>query len=195
MDRVNYDTLVYVARSPRPRSRRSISAASRFGPSPYVVSQLTGAYQSVPDFLDTKHRSKPRPTPTPTLRASTLLPVSSTADTERMKHDAGLGVVPPGLPARPRAGADAPRSARLPDKSLARHLDRRRAKAKGLPDSYAAKAAQRSTTPEIGPALDRQIAQTKAMRAMATHDAGVWKLKDGEAYLRGVRCIPPRRRT
>ena len=29
---------------------------SSYGPSPYVVSQLSGAYQSVPDFLDTKHR-------------------------------------------------------------------------------------------------------------------------------------------
>jgi uncharacterized protein (DUF885 family) len=30
--------------------------------------------------------------------------------------------------------------------------------------------------------MDRQIAQTKAMRATATPDAGLWKLKDGEAY-------------
>ena len=29
---------------------------SAFSRSPYVVSQLTGAYQNVPDFLDTKHR-------------------------------------------------------------------------------------------------------------------------------------------
>ena len=44
-------------------TRRSSAAIQAFdyggqsyGPSPYAVSQLTGAYQSVPDFLDTKHR-------------------------------------------------------------------------------------------------------------------------------------------
>ncbi len=30
--------------------------------------------------------------------------------------------------------------------------------------------------------MDRQIAQTKAMRAAAAPDAGLWKLRDGEAY-------------
>ncbi|MGD0143671.1 MAG: DUF885 family protein, partial [Rhizomicrobium sp.] len=32
------------------------------------------------------------------------------------------------------------------------------------------------------PALDRQIALVKEMQGHATHDAGVWKLKDGESY-------------
>ena len=54
LDRVNYDTLVYTG-----ESRAAFAAfdfgGSSFGPSPYVVSQLTGVYQTFPDFMDTKH--------------------------------------------------------------------------------------------------------------------------------------------
>ena len=35
---------------------------------------------------------------------------------------------------------------------------------------------------KVYPALDRQIALVKEMQAHATHDAGVWKLKDGDKY-------------
>src|SRR5581483_3899687 len=55
MDRVNYDTLVYVGES-RARLAPFPYGGSGYGASPYVVSQLTGVYQTVPDFLDTKHR-------------------------------------------------------------------------------------------------------------------------------------------
>ena len=67
-DRLDYDVVKY--------TRESSAAVQAFdfggggyGPSPYVVSQQTGAYQSVPDFLDTKHPVETTPpTPTPTCR-------------------------------------------------------------------------------------------------------------------------------
>jgi uncharacterized protein (DUF885 family) len=37
---------------------------------------------------------------------------------------------------------------------------------------------------KVYPALDRQIALVSDMQKRATHDAGVWKLPDGEAYYR-----------
>jgi uncharacterized protein (DUF885 family) len=55
MDRVNYDTVLYTREVTRDVMAFDFGG-SNFGPSPYAVSQLTGAYQSVPDFLDTKHR-------------------------------------------------------------------------------------------------------------------------------------------
>jgi len=42
--------------------------------------------------------------------------------------------------------------------------------------------AERIVNARVFPALDRQIAQVKAMRAVANSDGGVWRLKDGEAY-------------
>src|SRR5262249_13177201 len=54
-DRVSYDTVVYTRESSAAVQAFDFGGNS-YGPSPYVVSQLTGAYQSVPDFLDTKHK-------------------------------------------------------------------------------------------------------------------------------------------
>ena len=59
LDRVNYDTLVHVGES-RARLAPFPYGGFGFGPSPYVVNQLTGVYQTVPDFLDTKHRIETR---------------------------------------------------------------------------------------------------------------------------------------
>ena len=179
MDRVNYDTLVYVG-----ESRAAIAAfdfgGAAFGASPYVVSQLTGVYQSFPDFLDTKHTIE-----TPADCDAYLARLEAFAgqlddDTERMKHDAALGVVPPDF-ILDRALEQMGLFRTTAEKSLLVTSIAKRAKARGLSDSYAARAASIYDA-KIGPAMDRQIAQTKAMRATATPDAGLWKLKDGEAY-------------
>ena len=178
-DRVNYDTLVYVADS-RARVAAFDFGGSSFGPSPYVVSQLTGAYQSVPDFLDTKHKIETAADADAYVARMAAFAQQIDDNTDRMKHDAGLGVVPPDfLLDRALEQLSATRTAA--DKSLLVTSLSKRAKDKGLPDSYAAQAAKLYDD-KIGPALDRQIAQAKVMRASATHDAGLTKLKDSAAF-------------
>ncbi len=153
---------------------------SGYGPSPYVVSQQTGAYQSVPDFLDTKHKVE-----TAGDADAYLLRLRSFArqlddQTERMRHDAGAGVVPPDfildLTLDQMGKARVPSADALVVKSLAR-----RAAARGLDGHHAADAV-RLWDAEVLPALDRQIAETRRLRAHATHDAGVWKLPQGAAF-------------
>ena len=179
MDRINYDTLVYVGDS-RARVAAFDFGGSAFGPSPYPVSQLTGAYQSVPDFLDTKHRIENAADADAYISRLEAFAVQIDNNTDRMKHDAGLGITPPdfildlALVQLNALQVD-------PDKSLLVTSIARRAKEKGLPDSYAANAAK-IYADKISPALGRQIAEAKTQRAGATHDAGVWKIKDGEAY-------------
>ncbi|HEY1615790.1 MAG TPA: DUF885 family protein [Rhizomicrobium sp.] len=179
MDRVDYDTLHYVG-----ESRAAVNAfdfgGTSFGPSPYVVSQLTGAYQSVPDFLDTKHRIENAADAEAYLSRLEAFSVQLDDNTAKMEHDAGLGVVAPDFLLdltlqQLAATRTEPGKSRLVT-SLAT-----RAKAKGLADSFAGKAST-IYAEKIGPALDRQIAETKKLREHATHDAGVWKLKDGEAF-------------
>jgi uncharacterized protein (DUF885 family) len=179
MARVNYETLLYTI-----QSRAQVAAfdfgGTSFGPSPYVVSQLTGAYQSVPDFLDTKHRIENAADADAYLARLEGFAVQLNDDTERMKHDAAMGVSPPDfLLDTALAQLDATRT--TPDKSLLVTSIARRAKDKGLPDTYAAHAAG-IYNEKIGPALDRQIAQAKTLRAQAAHDAGVWKLKQGDSF-------------
>ncbi len=179
MDRVNYDTLVYIGDS-RARVAAFDFGGSAFGPSPYAVSQLTGVYQQVPDFLDTKHRIENAADADAYISRMEGFAVQLDNNTDRMKHDAAMGVVPPDF-ILDRTLEQMTATRTTADKSLLVTSIARRAKEKGLPDSYAANAAKIYDA-KIGPALDRQIAQAKSLRKTATPDAGVWKLKDGEGY-------------
>ena len=179
MDKVNYDTLVYVG-----ESRAAIAAfdfgGAAFGPSPYVVSQLTGVYQTFPDFMDTKHAIETAQDCEAYVSRLEAFAGQLDGNTQRMKHDAAEGVVPPDF-ILDRALEQMNALRTTADKSLLVTSIATRAKAKGLPDDHAKKAAAVYDA-RIVPAMDRQIAQTKAMRAAATSDSGIWKLKDGEAY-------------
>ncbi len=179
MERVNYDTLLYTGESRAAVAKFDFGGTS-FGPSPYVVSQLTGAYQSVPDFLDTKHRIENAADADAYLARLDAFAMQIDENTARMQHDAALGVVPPDF-LLDTALSQMTATRTTADKSLLVTSIARRTKEKGLADSYAAKAATIYNA-RIGPALDRQIAETRALRAHATHDAGLWKLKDGEAF-------------
>jgi uncharacterized protein (DUF885 family) len=179
MDRVNYDTLVYVGDS-RARVAAFDFGGSAFGPSPYAVSQLTGVYQQVPDFLDTKHRIETAADADAYISRLEAFAVQLDNNTERMKHDKGLGIQPPDF-ILDRALEQLTALRVAPDTSLLVTSIARRAKEKGLADSYAANAAK-IYSDKIAPALDRQIAEARILRASATHDAGVWKIKDGDAY-------------
>jgi len=179
-DQVSYDTVAYSLKSTAAVQAFAFGG-NAFGPSPYVVSQLTGVYQQVPDFLDTKHSIETREDAEAYLSRLAAFAAQLDANTARMKHDAALGVTPPdfmldltldqlGKTRTPTAAEN------LLVKSIAR-----RAAAKGLPAAYAADAA-RLYDERVGPALDRQIAEVRALRAHASHDAGLWRFKEGPAF-------------
>ncbi|MHB8283417.1 MAG: DUF885 domain-containing protein [Caulobacteraceae bacterium] len=178
-DKLNYDTIVYVRKGAAAVQAFDFGGAS-YGPSPYVVSQLTGAYQQVPDFLDTKHKIETAADADAYLARLSAFADQLDANTDRMRHDAGLGVVPPDFILD--TTLTQMEKTRVPaDQALVVTSIARRAKAKSLSDRYGVDAA-RIYTDKVGPALDRQIAQTKRLRAQATHDAGLWKLKEGAAF-------------
>jgi uncharacterized protein (DUF885 family) len=54
MDAVNYDTVEFVLDNQDETNRKFTYGAGAAGV-PYVLSQLSGAYQAMPDFLDTQH--------------------------------------------------------------------------------------------------------------------------------------------
>ena len=175
-DRLNYDVVLY--------SRRAAAAGDRFdyAGNPYVISQQNGAYQSTPDFLDTKHPLSTASAAEAWLSRLAAFAGQLDANTQRFTRDTAAKVVPAdflldltltqlgklALPAK---------DARLTQSFAAR------ARAKGLRDSYAAKAAALYDA-QVLPALTRQLDAVKAARVQATHDAGVWKLKDGDAFYR-----------
>jgi uncharacterized protein (DUF885 family) len=150
---------------------------------PYVVSQLTGAYQDVPDFLDNQHAIETDGDALAYLARVRQFAVALDQDTARLAHDAGQGAAAPDFAldaalTQLRALHDVAAA----DSSLVRSLARRAA-AKGLSPQHAADA-QRIFDAEVRPALARQIARVQQVRAGAAHDAGVWRLPHGEEIYR-----------
>lgn len=178
-DQVNYDTVLYTHRSAAAVQAFDFGATA-YGPTPYVISQQSGAYQSVPDFLDTKHPVNTAEDAEAYVARIEAFVVQLDQNTARQKHDAGLGVIPP----------DFILDTALTQMTLLRKAEglpmaveslRRRAEAKGLSSIYAANATE-VWNEAVLPALDRQIAQTQALRRRARHDAGVWHIPNGEGF-------------
>jgi uncharacterized protein (DUF885 family) len=149
--------------------------------SPHVVDQQSGAYSALPEFLDSQHKVATAADADAYLaRLHAMARVLGSED-ERIRRDAGAGVMPPDFILANAVGQQAdllkipPREARL-TQSLAR-----RAAEKKLPGDYGDRAAA-IVEKEIYPALARQLATLKGLQPKATADAGVWRLKDGDAY-------------
>jgi uncharacterized protein (DUF885 family) len=157
-------------------------------PNPYVVSQLGGAYYQVPDFLDTSHPIHAATDADFYLSRLQDFATNLDQETERVRHDAAAGVVPPDFILDKTLGnLRQLRATPAEQTTLVRSLVRRAAAA-NLAGDYGSRAAAIVAGP-VAQALDRQIAALAALRAHATHDAGVWRLPDGDAYYAwGVRA-------
>jgi uncharacterized protein (DUF885 family) len=149
--------------------------------SPYVVSQLSGAYQSVPDFLDSNHPVKTKDDAEAYLSRLQAFAGALDANTESLKVDAAKGVLPPDfaldatLAQLKRMRAPAPKGHGLVA-SLAS-----RAAAANIPGQWVGRAAA-IVRDKVYAALERQIAAVTALRTTATHDAGVWKIPGGDTF-------------
>jgi len=148
--------------------------------SPYIVTQLTGGYFEVPDFLDNQHRVEDAAGADAFLSRLEAFAGVLDGETEKVREDAGQGVVPPdfvidrALP-QIRTLRDSPAA----DMAMIQSLMRKTG-ALNL-SGYDARAAA-IVDEKVKPALSRQIAALEAIRPGAVHDAGVWRLPEGEAF-------------
>ena len=150
-------------------------------PSPYVVSQLTGAYQSVPDFLASQHPLATTADAEAYLSRLEAFGGVLNQETERLRADAARGVVPPDFVLAKaleqlRAIRRGPAAGSVLVTSV---VDR--ARQRQLPGDWSARAVRLVEGP-IAAALDAQIAAVTALQPRATHDAGVWRLPQGADY-------------
>ena len=155
------------------------ASAGRYAP--YVLTQLTGAYRDVPDFLANQHRVKDAADADAYVARVEAFPAAIEAETGRQREDAAKGVFAPDYildtALRQLAAArDVAPEASGPATDLAAKL-----KAASLPPERA-QAVATLMRERVFPALDRQRALVTELRAKATHDAGVWRLPDGETY-------------
>jgi uncharacterized protein (DUF885 family) len=150
---------------------------------PYVVSQLTGAYQSVPTFLDRQHQIANKDDADAYLARLRGFAVVLDQETERLRHDAGLKVLPPDfLIDRTLEQMHSLRSAAPADSILSTSLARRTQQL-GIAGNYGADAV-RIIASEVYPALDRQSTALGKLRADAVHEPSVSRLPQGEAFYR-----------
>ena len=148
---------------------------------PYVVVQNVGAYLDVPRFLDSDHRIDNAADAEAYLARLQSYAKQLGGELGRMQAARGAGLVPPAF---------------LIDKALAQmtlsvknarqggtvveSLERR---AKSIPGQWAERA-RTIATQEIAPALERQLGELQAQRAVATNDAGISARPRGEEFYR-----------
>ncbi|HEX7781756.1 MAG TPA: DUF885 family protein [Sphingobium sp.] len=147
--------------------------------SPYVVAQNMGAFVETPDFLDSNHQIASTPDADAYLARLESYARTLDGETERLKMDAAQGVILPAfLLDKTIKQEQAALAQPLAQWGVVTSVAKR---AKDFPGDYGAKALQ-IVTDKVAPALKRQANELASHRAKATDDAGVWKLKDGEAY-------------
>ncbi len=154
----------------------TLASAMTESSSPYVVSQQSGSYVSTAEFLDSQHTVETKADAEAWLSRMEAFAAVLDQETDRVKRDAGLGVVLPDF-LMTNALGQMDGLLKVPA-AQQRIVTALAAKARALGD-YAPQAT-RITADKILPALARQRAALAALKP--THDAGVWKLKDGEAY-------------
>ncbi|MBW3616440.1 MAG: DUF885 family protein [Proteobacteria bacterium] len=156
--------------------------------SPYALSQLTGAYQSGPDFLDSQHTVKTRGDAEAYLLRLNALGTAIDQDLARQRQEAAAGVIPPDYVLDIAiAQTQALRAAPAGQSGLARSVGRR-AREAGVAGDWTGQAApivERS----VYPALDRQLVALRTLRARARPEPGAWRLPKGrELYARAVQA-------
>lgn len=159
-------------------------------PTPYVVSQLTGSYQSVPDFLDSQHPMRNAADAEAYIARLEAFANNLDAETARVKADAEKGVIPPTYilertlqQMRPLANGPAPAT------TMVRSIQRRIGEAEGVTPVQGADFTRRAITAvrdKVQPALRRQVDALVALQPKSKPDASVARLPNGAAYYKAA---------
>jgi uncharacterized protein (DUF885 family) len=180
MDAINYDTVEFVL-SVSDEGNQKFDYNNGGSGAPYVLSQLTGSYQQVPDFLDTAHSIENKDDADAYLSRMECFGRNLDNEVETARHDAGIGVIPPDFVLDKTITQMKAFLATETDKTtLVSSLVRRVGAAK-IEGDYARVCAALYDE-KIRPALQRQLALVEGWRPKAVHDAGVKRLPKGEEY-------------
>ncbi len=181
-DRSQFETVAWLAAISREIEARPTGGVDAYGyPVPYVVSQLTGAYQSIPDFLDSQHPIESAADAEAFLARLAAFAQEVAHDSGRARDDLNRGLVPPDFIAdKTRAQLELLRGQSGERAGLVKSLVRRTAE-KGIGGDWGRRAARLVDGP-LAAALDGQIALVKEQRAQTSHEAGMRGRPGGEAY-------------
>ena len=148
---------------------------------PYVVIQNVGAYIDIPRFLDTDHRIESAADAEAYLTRLQSYAKQLDGELGRIRAARAEGLVPPAFLIDKATGqmtlslTDARGGGALVE-SLAR-------RSRNIPGDWD-RRARSVVGQEIAPALERQLAELQAQRAVATNDAGILTRPHGEEFYR-----------
>ncbi|MEI6643275.1 MAG: DUF885 family protein [Novosphingobium sp.] len=151
---------------------------------PYPITQQRGDYFAVPDFLDSQHPVETLTDAEAYLARLHAFSFALDENTGEQRRQAARGVIAPGWSLDLALGQMAKLRAPAPeDNPLARSLTRRTGNPKfanNWAGDWGARAAK-LVKDEVYPALDRQFALLKALRAKTPAGDGAWRMRGGDA--------------
>src|SRR6185437_1707394 len=150
---------------------------------PYVVIQNVGAYIDTPQFLETDHPVENRSDAEAYLSRLAQYPHQLDSELQRIRAARSKGLVPPNFlidTAITQLGISL-KGAREGGQLVSSLVDR--AKKKAISGNWDERA-RKIVTNEVAPALQRQIDELKAERAVATDVPGMWSRPHGDEYYR-----------
>ncbi|KRB79821.1 Tat pathway signal protein [Sphingomonas sp. Root710] len=179
--RLNHDVVVYMYEQGTKGGTKYPYGSSDGYYVPYAISQISGPYSDIPDFLDSQHVIETKADAD--AYVSRLHEFARVLDesTRFQQDDVRYGAFAPDFcldlaMGQLRSLRDKP----VKDIILVESLVRRTAEKKIAGDWGA--IAEKIVAGEVFPALDRQISLVAGLRKAAVHDAGVWRLPKGDEY-------------
>ena len=181
-DQVSYDVVMFGLQTEVDVNKKYSYGGGGAG-APYVISQKNGLYSNIPSFLDNQHTIETKADADAYLARLEQFAIRLDQEADVVRHDVGLGVIPPDFSLASTINQmKALREQPADSASMTMSVVRRTAEKKIAGDWKA--PAAKILTDKVYPALDRQIALIESLQPKATHDAGVWKLPNGDAYYR-----------
>ncbi|WP_129642857.1 DUF885 domain-containing protein [Peristeroidobacter agariperforans] len=177
---LDYDTAVFVYSMLKDLTGRYGTMDIDLRPSPFPVSQMNGTYYWLPEFLGSRHPLQSAQDVDAYFSRLSALARSLDQETERIRHDAGIGVIPPSFVIKRTLAQIQTLRDTPPAQTAMIGPAIERAQAKKLGDL--GPRAEQIFRSQIVPALNRQMQALEALSPKAKTSAGVWALPDGEAY-------------
>lgn len=189
VDAVNYHSAAYLTEATLQSYDFPFGDPGVGGAVPYVISQLTGNYRNIPSFLNSQHKIATAEDAEAYLDRLAAFGPSMDQESERVRAHFAGGATPPDFILRTTSVQFEAMLAPEPAKSeLVASLVRRTGE-KAIPGDWEQRAAK-IVADQVYPAMRRQLELQQKALPTASHDAGCWRLPDGEAYYAfGVRSF------
>jgi uncharacterized protein (DUF885 family) len=150
---------------------------------PYVVIQNVGAFLDTPRFLDSEHPIETKGDADAYIARLQAYPKQLDGELERMRSARAAGLIPPDfLLDKALAAMNIAAKDTADGGGLVESIERR-TKAKNIPGEWAGQA-RAIAQQQVLPALQRQIEELKAQRAVARREPGMWARPHGADYYR-----------